>query len=77
MNQLIKISISLFVVSLLLKFGVETYLNRGADYPDGPRVNGEELFVDTYATNTFYTSSKTWAQINYLLELLSAMAWQW
>jgi len=56
MNQLIKISISLFVISLLLKFGVETYLNRGADYPDGPRVNAEELFVDTF-TNTFYTSS--------------------
>ncbi len=57
MNQLIKISIALFVISLLLKFGVEAYVNRGADYPDGPRVNAEELFVDTF-TNTFYTSSE-------------------
>ena len=31
------------------------YVNRSADYPEGPTVNGEELFVN-YATNTFYTS---------------------
>ena len=55
MNKLIKISIIFFVISLLLKYGVEAYLNRGADYPDGPKVNADELFVDTF-TNTFYTS---------------------
>jgi antitoxin component YwqK of YwqJK toxin-antitoxin module len=31
------------------------YVDRGADYPEGPTVNGEELFVDL-GTNTFYTS---------------------
>jgi antitoxin component YwqK of YwqJK toxin-antitoxin module len=55
MNKLIKISIIFFVISLLLKYGVEAYLNRGADYPDGPKVDADELFVDTF-TNTFYTS---------------------
>jgi len=32
------------------------YINRGMDYPEGPTVNGEELFVDM-RTNTFYTSA--------------------
>ena len=43
------------VLSLVFKFGVDAYVNRGADYPEGPTVNGEELFVD-YNTNTFYMS---------------------
>lgn len=55
MNKLFKISLVCFVLSLLLKFGVGAYINRGSDYPDGPTVNGEELFVDPF-TNTFYTS---------------------
>ena len=55
MIKLIKTSIILLVISFLLKFGVEAFLNRGADYPDGPKVDADELFVDTF-TNKFYTS---------------------
>ncbi len=55
MNKLFKISLVVAVLSLVFKFGVDAYVNRGADYPEGPTVNGEELFVD-YNTNTFYTS---------------------
>jgi len=43
------------VVSLIFKFGVDAYINRGAEYPEGPTVNGEDLFVNV-ETNTFYTS---------------------
>ena len=56
MNKITKISFAFLIISLLFKYGVEAYVNRGADYPDGPKVNAEELFVDTF-TNTFYTSS--------------------
>jgi len=55
MNKLAKISFIFLILSLLFKFGVEAYLNRGMDYPEGPTINGEELFVDV-STNTFYTS---------------------
>jgi hypothetical protein len=55
MNKLAKISFICLILSLLFKFGVEMYLNRGMDYPQGPTINGEELFVDV-STNTFYTS---------------------
>ena len=55
MNKLFKISLVVAVLSLVFKFGVDAYVNRGADYPEGPTVNGEELFVD-YNTNTFYMS---------------------
>ena len=55
MNKLTKISFALLIISLLLKYGVEMYINRGMDYPEGPTVKGEELFVDI-TTNTFYTS---------------------
>ena len=55
MNKLTKISLVCIVVSLLFKFGVDAYINRGVDYPEGPTVNGEDLFVDV-STNTFYTS---------------------
>ena len=56
MNKLTKISFALLIISLLLKYGVEMYINRGMDYPEGPTINGEELFVDM-RTNTFYTSA--------------------
>ena len=49
-------SVVLVLTSFLIKRGTEAYVNRGADYPEGPTVNGEGLFVD-YATNTFYTSA--------------------
>ena len=55
MNKLVKISLVVAVISFVFKFGVDAYVNRGADYPEGPTVNGEELFVDG-STNTFYTS---------------------
>jgi hypothetical protein len=55
MNKLFKISLVVAVISLIFKFGVDAYVNRGASYPEGPTVNGEELFVDI-STNTFYTS---------------------
>ena len=55
MDKLFKISLVVAVISLIFKFGVDAYVNRGSGYPEGPTVNGEELFVD-YATNTFYTS---------------------
>ena len=55
MNKLTKISLICVVVSLIFKFGVDAYINRGADYPEGPTVNSEDLFVDV-ETNTFYTS---------------------
>jgi antitoxin component YwqK of YwqJK toxin-antitoxin module len=55
MNKLVKISLVVAVISFVFKFGVDAYVNRGADYPEGPTVNGEELFVDM-GTNTFYTS---------------------
>ena len=54
MDKLFKISLVVAVISLIFKFGVDAYVNRGSGYPEGPTVNGEELFVD-YATNTFYT----------------------
>jgi len=56
MNKLVKISLVVAIISFVFKFGVDAYVNRGSGYPEGPTVNGEELFVD-YATNTFYTSS--------------------
>lgn len=55
MNKFVKISFIFAIISLLFKFGVDAYVNRGADYPAGPTVNGEDLFVDV-STNTFYTS---------------------
>ena len=55
MNKLLKISFALLIISLLFKYGAEAYVDRGADYPEGPTVNGEELFAD-YSSNTFYTS---------------------
>ena len=55
MNKILKISFALLIISLLFKFGAEMYVNRGSDYPEGPTVNAEELFVDVM-TNTFYSS---------------------
>jgi hypothetical protein len=55
MNKLLKISFVCLFISLLFKFGADMYLERGADYPEGPTVDGEELHVD-YTTNTFYTA---------------------
>ena len=55
MDKLFKISLVVAVISLIFKFGVDAYVNRGSGYPEGPTVNGEELFVD-YNTNTFYMS---------------------
>jgi hypothetical protein len=55
MNKLVKISLVVAVISFVFKFGVDAYINRGADYPEGPTINGEDLFVDM-RTNTFYTS---------------------
>ena len=57
MNKLLIISIAFLAASLLFKYGSEAYSDRGAPYPEGPTVNGEELFVDPL-TNTFYTSQK-------------------
>jgi len=56
MKKVVILSVVLVLTSFLIKRGAEAYVNRGADYPDGPTVNGEGLFVD-YATNTFYTSA--------------------
>lgn len=55
MDKLFKISLVVAVISLIFKFGVDAYVDRGVDYPEGPTVNGEDLFVDV-TTNTFYTS---------------------
>ena len=56
MKKAVILSVVLVLTSFLIKRGTEAYVNRGADYPEGPTVNGEGLFVD-YATNTFYTSA--------------------
>lgn len=56
MNKLLKISFACLILSLLFKYGVEMYVNRGVDYPEGPTVKAEELFIDI-DTNTFYTST--------------------
>jgi|TARA_B100000902_G_scaffold399993_1_gene474360 hypothetical protein len=41
---------------LLVKSGVESYVSRAPDYPDGPTVNGLDLYTNNL-TSTFYTSA--------------------
>jgi len=55
MKKSVVVTIVLLLAFALFRYGSEAYMNRGSDYPEGPTVNGEELFVDG-STNTFYTS---------------------
>ena len=56
MKKSVVVTIVLLLAFALFRYGSEAYMNRGSDYPEGPTVNGEELFVD-YPANTFYTSA--------------------
>ena len=50
------LSTLILLASFLIKYGVEAYVSRAPDYPDGPTVNSDNLYTD-YATNTFYKSA--------------------
>jgi hypothetical protein len=50
------LSTLILLVSFLIKYGVEAYVSRAPDYPDGPTVNADNLYTD-YATSTFYKSA--------------------
>jgi len=57
MKKLAIITTAILLVSILFKYGTEAYVNRPAVYPDGPTMNGEDLFVDPF-TGVFYKSAR-------------------
>ncbi len=50
------LSTIILLISFLIKYGVEVYVSRPVDYPDGPTVNADNLYTD-YSTSTFYKSA--------------------
>jgi hypothetical protein len=54
MKKLVTISAVILFAPFLFKYGREAYYNRGGGYPDGPTVNGSELYMSP--GNVFYTS---------------------